>query len=408
MFDGTTGDAGWRALPERDRRLVRAIVTTALRRHGETEAVLARLIERPPRRAGRLFRILEVAAVQILHLDVPDHAAVSVAMEQVGADRDASHFKGLANAVLRRMARERATIFAGIDMPRQAVPDWLWERWVAAWGAEAAARIAATNLEEPALDLTVRADPAAWAERVGGIVLPTGTVRLVQDGPVEALPGFAEGAWWVQDAAAALPPRLFGDVAGKRVADLCAAPGGKTMALAAAGAAVTALDISEARLKRVSANLDRLGLSAEIVEADVFGWRPPEPFDAILIDAPCSATGTIRRHPDIAWIKRPGDVTALADAQAQMIDRAVGWLKPGGTLVFSTCSIEPEEGEHQMARALHRHPLEIIPVAPEEIGGLAECILPSGAVRTLPFQFAGPTPRLSGLDGFFMMRLRKR
>lgn len=409
LFDPVFGDAGWRALPERDRRLARAIVTTALRRHGETEAVLAGLIERPPRRAGRLFRILEVAAVQVLHMEVPDHAAVSLAMEQVGADRDASHFKGLANAVLRRLAREREAILAAIDMPRRAVPDWLWSRWADAYGPDAAARIAAANLEEPALDLTVRGDPAAWAERLGGVVLPTGSVRLIQDGPVEAMAGFAEGAWWVQDAAAALPPRLLGDIAGKRVADLCAAPGGKTVALAAAGAAVTAVDISEPRLRRVSANLARLGLSADIVEADLLRWVPPaEPFDAILLDAPCSATGTIRRHPDIAWVKRPDDVAALADAQAQMIDRAVGWLAPGGVLVFSTCSIEPEEGEHQMARAIHRHGLEIVPVAADEIGGLAECILPAGAVRTLPFHLAGATPRLSGLDGFFMMRLRKR
>ena len=404
LFDPSAGDKAWRALPERDRRLARAIVTAALRHHGEIEAALARLIERPPRRAGQLFRILEVAAAQLLYLDVPDHAAVSVAMDQVTADRDALHFKGLANAVLRRMARERETILAGLDTPRVAVPDWLWRRWVGTYGEDAARRIAAANLEEPALDLTVKADPERWAEQLGGIVLPTGSVRLVADGAVPDLPGFAEGAWWVQDAAAALPPRLLTGIAGKRVADLCAAPGGKTAALAQAGAHVTAVDVSVERLKRVTANLARLGLSAEVVAADVLTWTPPGPFDAILLDAPCTATGTIRRHPDVAWLKRPEDLKSLADLQGRMVDRAVSWLRPGGVLVFSTCSLEPEEGEDQMARALHRHDLEILPVDPAEIGGISEAVLPSGAVRTLPFQLAGPTPRLSGLDGFFIMR----
>jgi 16S rRNA (cytosine967-C5)-methyltransferase len=408
LFDPATGDKAWRALPDRDRRLARAILTTALRRHGEITVILSRLIERPPRRAGRLFRIIEVAAAQLLFMDVPDHAAVSVAMDQVTADRDAVHFKGLANAVLRRLGRERGTILAGIDTPRVAVPAWLWSRWVSAYGEEAARRIAAANLEEPALDLTVKSDATGWAERLGGIVLPTGSVRLVPSGPVEDLPGFAEGAWWVQDAAAALPPRLLTGIAGKRVADLCAAPGGKTAALAQAGAQVTAVDVSPERLKRVSANLARLGLSAEIVAADILKWTPPAPFDAILLDAPCTATGTIRRHPDVAWLKRPEDIASLADLQGRMIDRAVGWLKPGGVLVFSTCSLEPEEGEHQMARALHRHGLDIDPVAPDEIGGLAEAVLPSSAVRTLPFHLPGPSPRLSGLDGFFVMRLRRK
>ena len=408
LFDASTGDNAWRALPERDRRLARAIVTAALRHHGEIEAALARLIERPPRRAGQLFRILEVAATQLLYLDVPDHAAVSIAMEQVTADRDALHFKGLANAVLRRMGRERQAILAAIDSPRAAVPDWLWRRWAGTYGEDAARRIAAANLEEPALDLTVKADPEGWAERLGGIVLSTGSVRLVADAPVPGLPGFAEGEWWVQDAAAALPPRLLTGIAGKRVADLCAAPGGKTAALIQAGAKVTAVDISLERLKRVTANLDRLGLSAEIVAADVLNWTPPEPFDAILLDAPCTATGTIRRHPDVAWLKRPEDVKSLADLQGRMIDRAVNWLKPGGVLVYATCSLEPEEGEHQMARALHRHDLDILPVDPGEIGGLTEAVLPSGAIRTLPFQLPGPAPRLTGLDGFFVMRLRRR
>lgn len=408
LFDPSTGDRAWRALPERDRRLTRAVVTAALRHHGETEAVLSRLIERPPRRAGKLHRILEVAAAQLLYMDVPDHAAVSVAMEQVTADRDALHFKGLANAVLRRLGRERAAIRGVIDMPRASVPAWLWARWAAAYGEADAERIAAANLEEPALDLTVKADPASWAGRLDGMVLPTGSVRLAPGGPVEDLPGFAEGAWWVQDAAAALPPRLLAGIAGQRVADLCAAPGGKTAALALAGAHVTAVDVSPERLGRVAANLARLGLTAELVAADILKWTPPAPFDAILLDAPCTATGTIRRHPDIAWLKRPEDVAKLADLQGRMIDRAVAWLKPGGVLVYATCSLEPEEGEHQLARALHRHDLEILPVAPAEIGGIDGALLPSGAVRTLPFQMPGPTPRLSGLDGFFMMRVRRR
>ena len=408
LFDPSSGDAAWRALPERDRRLARAIVTAALRHHGQITHILSRLIERPPRRAGAFHRILEVATAQLLYLDVPDHAAVSVAMEQIGADRDALHFKGLANAVLRRLGRERDAIIAGSSSPRFAVPDWLWQRWVAAWGEATAARIVAANLEEPALDLTVKADPAAWAETLGGMVVPTGSVRLVQEGPVEALAGYDEGAWWVQDAAAALPARLLGGFAGKRVADLCAAPGGKTAALALSGARVTAVDISAGRLRRVDTNLQRLGLEAELVEADLLAWSPPEPFDAILLDAPCSATGTIRRHPDIPWLKRPEDIAKLAVLQGRMIDKAVGWLRPGGTLVFSTCSIEPEEGEHQMAQALHRHALEIVPATADEIGGISEALLPSGAVRTLPCQLPGPTPRLSGLDGFFMMRVRKR
>jgi 16S rRNA (cytosine967-C5)-methyltransferase len=408
LFDPASGDVAWRALPERDRRLARAIVTAALRHHGQITRILSTLIERPPRRAGAFHRILEVATAQLLYLDVPDHAAVSVAMEQIGADRDALHFKGLANAVLRRLGREREAILAGSASPRFAVPDWLWQRWVAAWGEDTAARIVAANLDEPALDLTVKADPAAWAETLGGMLLPTGSVRLVQDGPVDALAGYAEGAWWVQDAAAALPARLLAGFAGKRVADLCAAPGGKTAALALSGAQVTAVDISAGRLRRVAANLQRLGLEAELVDADLLTWSPAEPFDAILLDAPCSATGTIRRHPDIPWLKRPEDIAKLAALQGRMIDRAVSWLRPGGTLVFSTCSIEPEEGEQQMAQALHRHPLEIAPVTADEIGGIDEALLPSGAVRTLPCQLQGPTPRLSGLDGFFMMRVRKR
>lgn len=408
LLDPSAGDPAYTRLEPRDRRLAHAIVATALRRHGEIAAVLDGLVEKRPRRAGALFRIMEIAAAQLLFMEVADHAAVSLALDLVGEDRDARHFKGLANAVLRRIARERGSLLAGQDPARLDTPAWLFERWSAAYGEAETRRIAEAHRVEPSLDLSVKADPAAWAERLGGVVLPTGTVRLIPSGPVDALPGFAEGAWWVQDAAAALPTRLLGAVAGKRVADLCAAPGGKTAALAAAGALVTAVDVSAARLERLSANLARLGLAAETVGADLLAYEPPAPFDAILLDAPCTATGTVRRHPDIAWLKRPGDVAALADLQARMLDRVVPWLKASGLLVYCTCSLEPEEGEAQAARLSARPDLARVPVEAAEIGGLAEAVTPEGDVRTLPSHLVTATPRLSGLDGFFIARFRKR
>jgi len=396
------------ALDGRDRRLAHAIAATALRRHGTIGKALDRLIERRPRRAGRLFRVMEIAAAQILFMDVPDHAAVSVALDQLADDRDAVHFKPLANAVLRRLARERDTTLAGLDDPGLDTPDWLWRRWVAAYGEETARAIAAAHRLEPTLDISVKSDAAGWAEKLGGSVLPTGSVRLIPSGPVEDLVGYNDGEWWVQDAAAALPARLLGNVAGRRVADLCAAPGGKTAALAQAGARVTAVDVASQRLARLAANLQRLRLTAELVTADVLSWSPGEAFDAVLLDAPCTATGTIRRHPDIPWLKRPEDVAALADLQRRMLKRAVAMLKPGGRLVFCTCSLEREEGEDQIAALLADHPrLRLSPVAAEEIGGLTEVLAPSGTVRTLPNHLAGPSPRLSGLDGFFIARLEK-
>jgi 16S rRNA (cytosine967-C5)-methyltransferase len=409
LLDPATGYRPYRDLPARDRSLARAILGVALRRHGEISAILGRLIEKkPPRRSGLLGRILEIAAAQILFMEVADHAAVATALDAISADESARHFKGLANAVLRRLTREREAILAGLDCARLDTPDWLWSRWTANYGEAAARRIAEAHLIEPSLDLAVKSDPAGWAERLGGIVLPTGTVRLVASGPIEDLQGFAEGQWWVQDAAAALGPRLLGEVAGKRVADLCAAPGGKTAALCHAGARVTSVDISAHRIERLATNLERLRLSAETVAADILTWDPAELFDAVLLDAPCTATGTIRRHPDIAWLKRPEDVATLAELQGRMIDRAAALLKPGGTLVYCTCSLEREEGEDQLARALHRHPLELLPVGAAEVAGLAEIITPVGAVRTLPCQLPMATPRLSGLDGFFVARLRKR
>ncbi len=397
------------ALPPRDRAFARAIVGTALRRGGQIADALGRLIVKPlPKRAGRLRQIIEIAAAQILFLDVPAFAAVATAMDDAETDHEARHFKPLVNASLRRLVDNRDAFLADQDAARLNAPPWLWDRWRATYGEAATRAIAAAHALEPSLDLTTKGDPAALAAALGAIVLRTGTVRLVASGPIEDLAGYAEGDWWVQDAAAALPARLLGDVAGKRVADLCAAPGGKTAALAAAGAKVTALDISPDRLRRVASNLARLKLGAELVAADLLKWQPPEPFDAVLLDAPCTATGTIRRHPDIPYLKRPEDVAPLAATQARMIDRAVAMLKPGGTLVYCTCSLEPEEGEDQLARAIHRHSLQIMPVEAAEIGGLAEALTPAGAVRTLPSYLPNPEPRLSGLDGFFIARMRKR
>ncbi|MEO8667105.1 MAG: transcription antitermination factor NusB [Bauldia sp.] len=407
-LDPYSGLSTYRALPDRDRRLAHAIAATALRRHGETAAILSRLITKPPgKRTGPLMRIIEIAAAQILYMGIADHAAVSTAIDQVGDDHTAQHFKGLANAVLRRLARERDAILADLDGPRLATPDWLWQRWTSSYGETTTRAIAATHLVEPSLDLSVASDAEGWAGKLGGIVLPTGSVRLVPSGPVDALPGFAEGAWWVQDAAAAIAPRLLGDVRGKRVADLCAAPGGKTAALALAGAEVTAVDASPERLKRLAANLARLRLTADTVAADILQWAPAETFEAVLLDAPCTATGTIRRHPDIAWLKKPADINSLSAIQAKMIDRAATFLKPGGALVYCTCSLEPEEGEAQMRRALATGAWSLSPIDPGEVAGFAAILTPDRAVRTLPSQMPDDNPRLAGLDGFFMMRLIK-
>jgi 16S rRNA (cytosine967-C5)-methyltransferase len=399
-------DRAFAALEDRDRRLARAIASTALRRHGEVHALLDRLIEKKPPRSRDFFHVLEIAVTQVLFMQVADHASVSLAIDQVAADPKIRHLKGLANAVLRRIARERDALIAYIDSARLDAPEWLWDRWVATYGQDTARAIAEAHLAEPALDVSVKDDPAGWAAKLGGAITATGSVRLADAGSVEALTGYGDGAWWVQDMAATIPATLLGDVSGKRVADLCAAPGGKTAQLAAAGAVVTALDISANRLKRLSANLDRLHLSAETVAANLLDWQPAEPFDCVLLDAPCSSTGTIRRHPDVAWLKTPEDIVALAGVQARMIDRAAALLKPGGVLVYCTCSLEPEEGEAQLAGALARNGLTLRPVAAAEVGGLAAAITPQGTIRTLPCHDAGAGVA-PGMDGFFVMRLTR-
>ncbi len=406
LLDSTTELA---ALEERDRALARALVGTVLRRLGTLRHLLWPLLERGlPPQAPRVETALLLGSAQILFLDVPDHAAVDLSVRLARADRPAARFAGLINAVLRRVAREGAAKLATLDMPALDTPDWLLARWSATYGAEAAHAIAAANGREPALDLTMKSDPEFWAAKLQGRVLPTGTVRLIAHGPVTALPGFAEGAWWVQDAAAALPARLLGDVRGRRVADLCAAPGGKTAQLAAAGAHVTAIDRAPARLKRLAENLARLSLNAELVCADAATWAPEQQFDAVLLDAPCSATGTIRRHPDVPWLKSEADIAKLSGLQRRLIDHAVALLRPGGTLVYCTCSLEPEENESIVAALLARQQsLRRAPLAAADVFGCAEFINQQGDLRTLPCQLADADSRLAGLDGFYAARLVK-
>ena len=405
QLSGKGAHLGLATLADRDRALMRRLTATVLRRLGTLRHVLARFLDKGfPADAPRTETVLLIGAAQILWLDVPDHAAVDLSVRLAQADRRAARYAGLANAVLRRVAQQRETLLTEPDAARDT-PDWLMARWTRAYGDAMAHTIAEANGHEPALDVTVKDDPAHWAERLRGRVLPTGTVRTLAQGAVSLLPGFTEGAWWVQDAAASLPVRLLGDAPGLRVADLCAAPGGKTAQLAQAGALVTAVDRSPARLNRLQENLARLKLTAEIIAADVLAWEA-EPFDAVLLDAPCSSTGTIRRHPDVPWLKGESEIAVLSALQTKLLDRAASLLKPGGTLVYCVCSLEPEEGEAQIESLLARNPaLGRRPITVEEVFGHADLINGKGELRTFPFHLPDPDPRWGGLDGFFAARL---
>jgi 16S rRNA (cytosine967-C5)-methyltransferase len=392
-------------LSGRDRAFARLLVATVLRRLGQIDALIADCLNTPlAPRAATVHDVLRLGVAQLLFLRTPPHAAVATSVDLAHSRGFLSH-KGLVNAVLRRLSIEGAARVAAQDAPRLNTPDWLWQSWSRAYGEATARAVATSHLKEAPLDLTLRDDAEGWCAKLQGTLLPTGTLRRAAGGSLVSLPGYAEGAWWVQDAAAALPARLFGDLGGREVVDLCAAPGGKTAQLAAAGARVTAVDRSSRRLERLMANLERLVLPIDAVAADALTWRPSRPVDAVLLDAPCSTTGAIRRHPDVPHLKLPDDVSRLAVVQDNLLRAAVDMLRPGGMLVFCTCSLEPEEGVERIA-ALFRTgaPVARRAIDPGEIGVGRDWITDAGDLRTLPCHF----DEYDGIDGFFCTRLVKQ
>jgi 16S rRNA (cytosine967-C5)-methyltransferase len=386
-------------LEGRDRAFARAIASATLRRLGGIDLIIARFLTSPlPATAIVARAILRTGAAQLLAMGAAAHAAVSESVELANSLKQARGFAKLINAVLRRISElppgTLDALPAGSDLPA-----WLFARWRAAHGDAIAAGIARALRHEPALDVSVKSDPSGWALRLGATLTPSGTLRIRDGRGVTTLDGFRDGAFWVQDEAASLPVKLLGDVAGLRVLDLCAAPGGKTLQLAARGAHVTALDVDEIRLDRVRDNLARTGLKAELICADARSWRPAHLFDAVLLDAPCTATGTLRRRPDAAWLRRPSDIAALRDTQIALLDGAIAMVRPGGAIVYAVCSLEPEEGESVVTAALAPGIVQRMPFAREALFGRDDLLSAQGDMFTAPALAQGE------MDGFFAARL---
>lgn len=378
-------------LGPQDRARALRLATAVLRHIEPVDKLLSKHLRKiPPLTALNVLRL----AVVERSMGAAAHGVVNTAVEMVRRGNRTGHLTGLVNAVLRALPEDG--LLDG--QPPQRMPRWLRQPMVHTYGRDAVSAIEAVQARPAPLDVTLRQGATDVPE---GVMLPTGSLRLTDPGQVTGLRGYASGQWWVQDAAAALAARLLAPAPGERVLDLCAAPGGKTLQLADAGAKVTALDISGPRMARVAENLARIGLSADLVVADAMQWQPAAPFDAILLDAPCSATGTLRRHPDLPFIKDGSDLPGLIALQAALLDRALGWLAPGGRLVFVTCSLLPDEGEAQLAGALARHPgLVVDPVAVEGVS--PDWVTEAGGLRLRPDYWAD----MGGMDGFFMARLR--
>ncbi|ATP13016.1 MFS transporter [Bartonella henselae] len=414
LTDNEYGHPQYLGLSQRDRLLCRAILAAALRHRGQITDALRRFLKRPlPSQALSLQHLLHISAAQILYLDIPDHAAIDLAVRVAKLDPRMCRFSGVVNALLRNVARE--AVFLRQKAPHiEGIPVWFGQLLVSTYGKEKTEQILEIQSAPPPLDLTVKSDSRGWAERLGGVVLPNGSVRLSRlEGSVSELPGYMEGAWWIQDFAASLPACLLGNIHGKQVADLCASPGGKTAQLALQGADVTAIELSANRLKRLKENMERLHFSVRCCEGDVKNFHPKQLFDAVLLDAPCSSTGTIRRHPDILWTKSMNDVIKLAALQYDLLVAAIALLKKGGRIVFSNCSLAKEEGEDLITRILsERGDIVLEPILAEEMGVMAHLLSVEGILRTTPADFChenfdAEKNIFLGMDGFFAARLRK-
>ena len=392
-------------LEPRDQSFARAIASASLRHFGRLEALIRAFVPKapPPHKAGPTLEILLAGSAELLFLGVPPHAAVDGANRMARADPKAVHFRPLINAVLRRVAQEGQGVLKKQDTALVNTPDWLFERWRAVHGEEKARCIACAHLEIPPLDLALKSANDPYTDFSDALLLAPGHLRLRDAGRVESLPGFADGRWWVQDFAASLPATLLGDVRGKPVLDLCAAPGGKTLQLAAAGAHVTSVDLAPERLALVDANLMRTHLSAELVAADVRDWKPESLAPFVLLDAPCLATGTIRRHPDLPWIKSAADLVNAESLQHELLEAAAGMTTPGGILVYAVCSLEAEEGVEQIEAFLARH--EDFKRQELNSGEVLDdtFITEKGDLKTLPSYWSDR----GGMDGFYAARLRR-
>ncbi|WP_455480667.1 RsmB/NOP family class I SAM-dependent RNA methyltransferase [Bartonella sp. B12(2025)] len=414
LTDNEHGHPQYLGLSQRDRSLCRAILAAALRHREQIAAALSRFLTCPlPPQAFSLQHLLHISVAQILYLDIPDHATIDLAVRLAKLDSRMRRFSGVVNALLRNVARD--AVFLRQKAPSiEGIPVWFSQLLVSTYGIEKAEQILAVQSVEPPLDLTVKSDSSGWAKRLGGVVLSNGSVRLSRlDCSVSDLPGYAEGAWWVQDFAAALPACLLGNIQGKNVADLCASPGGKTAQLALQGADVTAIDMSANRVKRLKANMERLHFSVRTWQGDVRNFYPEQLFDAVLLDAPCSSTGTIRRHPDILWTKSMDDIVKLAALQYDLLCVAIALVKKGGRIIFSNCSLAREEGEDLIEKILSaRSDIILEPICTEEMSAMAHLLSVKGTLRTTPADFCCENFNAErnvflGMDGFFAARFRK-